>query len=239
MMKIYRYFAISAALLLAMSHFAVAEDGVKKTMANVTLYGQEFTVTEQAVLKSALPSMFDGTGRDVKTVLETLGQSVDAQRTAYEDGLTQLATSLDEGGYLAAMFMRPNDDGYLSINLKDPVYSELLEGSEDNRVNYIKGEVEFWVAEGGWKDKVTAFNSLAAGHLPELDGTGIADLAGKHDSFKAVQRLDLAARQSDEVQAAGLSRYGIVEPNPVDVNVGGQEPSPPSWMGNANDGVNP
>lgn len=237
-MKIYKCFVTSAVLLLAISHFAIAQDGAKKKMANdVQLYGQEFTPSEHAALQSALPSMFGGAEQDIKTVLEGLGSAVDAQRSAYEGGLTDLAQSLDQGGYLAAMFMRPDADGYLAIDPEDSTYKEMLEGPEANREAYINGEVNSWLEDGSWKDKVDTYNSVKLDGMPELDGAGIAALAQKHDSYEAVRKLDLAVRQSPEVQNAGLSDHGVVEPKPVEVDPNAADTATPSWMGNADDGV--
>ena len=173
----------------------------------------------------------------MKSVLETLGQAVNHQRNAYENTLQSLAEKLESGGYLAAMFMRPDADEYLSINLRDQTYQELLNGPEANRINYIKGEIDFWVMDGSWDDKVDTYNRIADGRLQELDRADFADLAQEYTSMRAVLDLDSAVRQSPQVRSAGLSQHGVVAPSAPDTNPTADTIKPPSWMGNANDGV--
>lgn len=238
-MKKYICLTLSAVLLAsAVPYMAVAETKAPEVSTAVSLYGQAFSVEEDKALRSAVPDMFDGSAEDVKAALKIMGAAVDAQRTAYENALDALGEKLEKAGNLPAMFMRPDADGNISINFKDEIYLETRDGPLENRVGYIKAEIDFWITQGEWEKKVGYYNKLVKGKLPLLDLEAIASLVAKSQSYDAVRKLDLALRQSEEVQSQGLGEYGVVKPKPIPVDpeaVGNQVS--PSWMGNASDGT--
>lgn len=193
----------------------------------ITLYGQSFTIDTQAVnipgepyqwrdtaylIPQIFPGILEGEERrSIPEILETLGSaSVKYQHELYGCSIYKLAQKMEENGQIDAAFM-VNEDGDYKF---ETVPKALWNGTRQERIDNLYGEIGYWFARNTWQEKVTTYNKLRGQNV--LRPIAFLHPYQLYQYSRALYNLDVVVRQSPEVQAAGLQDHGVVKPTTPD-----------------------